>query len=199
MRHLFYILFLLSGVFTYAQKATHYKELLSLVDEIKLTDSLYFKQYPETFIELDSNMIKAAFSPLYHLTDKKNGGKIFWSLAGKISTNCNFDLLLLIEKNQNKDTIFFNTLHLISMSKEGEYIASFGLIINRNTKLSSYNTSSALYKNLTIVQKTKITANERRFACTNEYRITEDGFFEHYIRTQPISSSSTLLSPTFSL
>ena len=166
----------------HAQQKSGYTELVAAANEIILTDSLCFTKCPEAFSKLDTNTVKEIFKPLYHSTGKAWGSTLSWSLAGKITCYSNYDLLLLIEKNQGKDSLCFNTLHLVTMSKEGGYIASFGLYINRNTAYSSYSTSSSLYKDLSIVQHTKVFASFKKFGGSNAYKINEEGLFVYYAK-----------------
>jgi hypothetical protein len=182
MKHLILSMLLAGSTLLHAQEKTGYKELLASVNEIILTDSLCFSKCPEALNTLDTSTVKQIFRPLYHSTGKAWGNTLSWSLAGKITTYPNYDLLLLIEKNKGKDSLCFNTLHLITMSKEGSYIASFGLYINRNTAYSSYSTSSYLYKDLSIVQHTNVFASFKKFGGSNAYKINEEGMFVYYAK-----------------
>jgi hypothetical protein len=182
MKHFIIYLFIAGSISVNAQEKIVYKDLLLAATEIEFTDSLHFAECPEVFIPLDSSTVKNIFNPLYHAAGKSWGNSLKWSLAGKITSYANYDLLLLIEKNEGNGGLYFHTLHLITMSKVGRYIASFGLHINRNTKHSSYNTSSSLYKDLSIIQNTKVFASQKKFGGTNEYKINEAGMFVYFVR-----------------
>jgi hypothetical protein len=165
-----------------AQQNISYKELLLTASEVEMADSLHFNECPAMAIPVDSNTVRSIFRPLYHSAGKNWGNNVQWLLAGKITSYTNYDLLLLIEKNQGADSLCFNTLHLVTMGKEGDYIASFGLYIDRNSKTSRFKTSSFLFRDLSIIQKTKIVASSKKFGGTNEYKINEEGRFIHYAK-----------------
>jgi hypothetical protein len=182
MKHLILSILLAGSTMLHAQQKVSYTELLASTSEIAFTDSIRFTECPDDYTAIDSNTIKELFRPLYHTKVKSWVCDLSWSLAGKITSYNNYDLLLLVEKNEGKDSLCFNTLHLVTMSKEGGYIASFALYINRNTKSSSYCTSSMLYKDLSIIQNTKVFASFKKFGGSNAYKINEEGLFVYYAK-----------------
>lgn len=182
MKHLI-LSFLLAGSYTlYAQKNTDYHTLINSVPEIEFTDSIAFDDYPENSIFIDSIQVRSFFRQLYHTSGKNWGSQLHWWLSGKITHNNNYDLLLLVEKNEGEDGICFNTVHLVSMSKDGEYIAALGLYINRNNNTTRYTASSLLFKDLSIIQNTRIYASSKNFGGRNEYKINEEGRFVYYAK-----------------
>lgn len=182
MKYLVYIFFW--AVTSYSSKAqiVSYAEMLCTANEVLIKDSLNFTACPEDIVQLDTNLVKQVFTPLYHAAGKVWGNKINWGLAGKITNHPQYDLLLLLEKNESNASSWYNMLHLVSMDKSGKYIASFGLYMSRSTHYSSYQTSSCLYLDLRITQHTKIKASHQAFGGKNEYRISEEGMFVYYAK-----------------
>ncbi len=175
--------FLLAGSFSvHAQNNSSYAKLVNAVPEIELADSLVFNDYPVNAVTLDSNEVRNTFRQLYHKTGNTWGTTVSWWLAGKITRYKNYDLLLLVEKNEGSDGICFNTVHLVSMSKGGEYIAALGLYINRNNSITRYTASSLLFKDLSIIQNTRIYASSKNFGGRNEYRINDAGMFIYFAK-----------------
>lgn len=156
-----------------------YAELICTANEIVWNDSLHFKNYPTDMIVLDTNLAKQVFAPLYHTADNRKGCKVRWGVAGKISKQPLFDLLLLVEKNDTDNSTWHHVLHLVSMDKHGHYIASFGLYINHQSRYNSYFTSACLYPDLSIIQFTKVKAGQQEFAGSNKFSLQSDGKFVH--------------------
>jgi hypothetical protein len=182
MKHLILSFLLAGSVAVHAQNNTNYNQLVNAIPEIELADSLFFDSCPAGAVVLDSLQVRTLFRQLYHTTGKSWGTTISWWLAGKITRYSNYDLLLLVEKNEGKDGICFNTVHLVSISKEGEYIAALGLYINRNNNTTRYTASSFLFKDLSIIQNTRIYASSKNFGGRNEYKINEEGRFVYYAK-----------------
>jgi hypothetical protein len=182
MKSVFFILMLMFNRFYASAQIVSYAELFCTANEIVIKDSLHFKACPTDMIQLDSNLAKQVFAPIYHSAENKNGGNVNWGVAGKISKHPQYDLLLLVEKNETDTNYWHHVLHLVSMDKRGNYLASFGLYISRSTSYTSYNTSSFLYPDLSISQYTKVNTGHQGFGGSKQYRIQNDGKFVYYAK-----------------
>ncbi len=98
-------------------------------------------------------------------------------LAGKITSNENFDLYILVEDKKKADTSVMQVVHLVTTKKDGHYIASFKAAITGSKKKSSYNTFSWLYKGFNIVQDSKITTSTASLTDVTQYKINNTGRF----------------------
>ena len=88
-----------------AQQAMSYSELLERTTEVELSDSLQFRGIPDEVTALDSNTVKDWFPrvlPAGAVNKFKN--RVF-SLAGKITTQESFDLLILLEEKRRSDIV----------------------------------------------------------------------------------------------
>jgi hypothetical protein len=164
-----------------AQDALTYTQLLDRNEEIELTDSLFVTTLNKKMVEVDSITVRKWFSPV--LTYSQNGklkNRDFF-LAGKITSYQNFDLFVLVEEKKNKnDSSAMQVVHLITTHKDGVYISSFKAAVTGTKKKSNYNTSSWLFKDLNIVQNSKIITSTASMADITQYKITNTGRFIMY-------------------
>lgn len=172
------ILFLLFSSFrTTAQQAATYTELLKIASEINLNDSLLLSSFDKSINPVDTTTVKKWFSQVLSGSQNSKLKNRDFFLAGKITSNENFDLYILVEDKKKADTSVMQVVHLVTTKKDGHYIASFKAAITGTKKRSSYNTSSWLYKGFNIVQDSKIITSTASLADVTQYRINNTGRF----------------------
>lgn len=177
MKRNYLILFIVSSLSGYAQQDAGYDHLLKAVNEIRLEDSLHIGTNPSDMTLLDSNTVKKWFAPLLGFSKNNRLKNRAYYLAGKITGNEKFDLLVLVEDKKKADSNSVQVVHLVSTRKDGHYIASLEAAISGVKKKSSFNTSSWLYKNNKIVLDSRILVNDKSFDEMTSYRINGGGRF----------------------
>ncbi len=171
------IAFLLSCLSSFAQEEPSYEELLRPVSEVTLADSLLIDATPSQLSLLDSSAVKKWFAPILGLAKNNRLKNRNYYLAGKITSNENFDLLVLLEEKKKTDSNSVQVVHLVSTKKDGHYIASIEAAAAGLKKRSTYNISSWLYKDNKLVLDSRISVNEKSFADMTSYRINQGGRF----------------------
>ncbi len=171
------LMVLLSGSLRLAaQEPLSYLDMLAGTREIKLSDSLNFDTSPDEVTALDSNTVKKWFFPVLSSGSNKFKNKTY-SLAGKITGNSQFDLLVLLEDKRRSDSTGIQVTYLVSARKTGEYIASLKAAVSGTKKKTGYNITSCLYKDNRIVQDSRITINDKVYDDLTRYRISNGGRF----------------------
>ncbi len=166
-----------------AQQPLSYEELLKPINEVELTDSLHINATPSQMSLLDSSVVKKWFAPLLGLTKNNRLKNRNYYLAGKITGNENFDLLVLLEEKKKTDSPrdsagnSVQVVHLISTKKDGHYIASIEAAATGLKKRSNYSISSWLYKDYKLVLDSKISVNEKSYDDMTSYMINRGGRF----------------------
>ncbi|MGQ0738288.1 MAG: hypothetical protein ACT4OJ_04440 [Bacteroidota bacterium] len=177
MKYLILICLLISGRMVAAQEPLSYPDMLSGTREINLSDSLNFDTNPEEITALDSFTVKKWFLQLL----PANAGNKFknrkFSLVGKITSQENFDLLVLLEEKRRSDSTGTQVVYLISAKKTGDYIASLKAAVAGSKKKTGYNISSCLYKDYRIIQDSKITVDNKAINDMAYYKINAGGRF----------------------
>lgn len=163
-----------------AQDSLSYSDLLKSTEEILLTDSLNISAEPEQKNLLDSVVVKKWFSGILPGTANNRLKNRNYYLAGKVTRNENFDLLVLLEEKKKSDSNSVQVAYLISIKKNGTYIASLEAAVTGIKKKTSYNTSSWLYKNNKIVLISKMTVNQKSYDDLMNYKINGGGRFILY-------------------
>jgi hypothetical protein len=163
-----------------AQENSSYTNLLQSTEEIQLSDSLYIKTTEWQLYRLDSADVIKWFSPTLGLTKNNRLKNRDYFLAGKITSDNYFDLVVLLEEKKRADSTIVQVVNLISFNKEGKYIASLEVAVSGNRKKSIYNTSSWLFKDFKIMKDSKITVNEKSLNDLAIYKINGTGRFILY-------------------
>jgi len=174
-----YIL-LVSGLSASAQEPLSYDQLLGKTREIVLSDSLIFHTQPQDLVSVDSFSVKRWF---YQVLPPKAANKFKnrnFSLAGKITHNPGYDLLVLQEEKRRADSTGTLVIYLISMKKNGEYIASLKAAVGGSKKSTSYNITSCLYKDNKLVQDSRMMIDNKPFNDMAWYKINAGGRFVSY-------------------
>jgi hypothetical protein len=177
MKKLLVACFIALAINASAQEANSYPEILQQTNEISLNDSLYINRLGEEMGAIDSATAQKWFAPVFTSSQTGKLKKRDFYIAGKITTNEYFDLLLLVEEKKKADSTSMQVLYLVTVKKDGNYIASFKAAIWGQSKKVSYNVSSWLYKGLKIVQDSRISTTQDSFDDLTEYVITGKGRF----------------------
>lgn len=182
MKHLILTALLAGSLAGHAQQPLSYADLLNVAKEIDFSDSLQFHSNPEEISALDSNTVKKWFSPVLPSNAANKFKTRAYSLAGKITSPENFDLLVLLEERTKSDSTITQVVYLVSVKKSGEYIASLKAAVNGTKKKTGYNITSCLYKDYKIVQDSKITIDNKSYDDMALYKISAGGRFISYPR-----------------
>ncbi len=176
MKSLIFIISFLTSQNLFAQEDSSYLNLLNTTNEITLTDSLLINTYEIETEKLDTNAMKKWFFPLLSGGDNNRLKKREYFLIGKITTNNIFDLLLVAEEKNKKDSTSKQIIHLVSTKKDGTYISSMEVAISGLKNDLYHSTFSWLY-NDKISLNTNYTLNDSVITDMNIYKINRTGRF----------------------
>jgi len=171
------LLILFSWLQSSAQTDSDYTSLLNSTQEVNIADSVCLNADPIKPIKLDSTTVKKWFaSVLPGVTTNRLKNRSYY-LAGKITSNTDFDLLVLMEEKRKSDSSNVQVVYLVSTRKDGKYIASLEVAVAGVRKKSNYNTSSWLYNDYKIVLNSKFVLNEKPYDDITYYKINKGGRF----------------------
>lgn len=171
------IISIISYQFVNAQADTTYKALLQNIEEVSITDSLLLKAVEMQTEPLDTFTIKRWFTQALSVANNNRLKNRDYFLTGKITSNNNFDLLVVVEQKKKADMTGTQVVYLVSTKKDGGYISSLEVAVAGIKNKSTYNTSSLLYKDNKIKQDTKFNLNDTLYADVNVYKINKNGRF----------------------
>lgn len=97
--------------------------------------------------------------------------------GGKLTSSPHFNLHVLVEDKKKDDSLTLRVIYLVTTRKDGVYISSFKAAVTGTKKKSAYNTNSWLFKDLAIIQDTRITTATGAMTDTVKYKITSSGRF----------------------
>ena len=180
MKRLISICLFFSWLTTAAQDGLEYANLQLTTDEVQLSDSLQINAPFNQKNLLDSSTVKKWFSNVFSGSGNNRIKNRNYYLAGKITSNKFFDLLVLQEEKKRNDSSSFQVVYLITLKKDGTFIASIEAAIAGIRKKSSYNTFSWLFKDNKIVVISRMTVNEKSYDDLMNYKITSKGRFILY-------------------
>ena len=180
MKKLFFICFLFPCLSPAAQNLQTYTDLLKFTDEVYVSDSLHINAAPRQKNLLDSLSVKKWFSSVLGTARNNRLKNRNYYMVGKITTNTNFDLLVLLEEKKRSDSTSMQVAYLITTKKDGTYIASIEAAVAGIRRKSSYNTTSWLYKDYKITLDSKIKVNQTSFDDITSYKINGGGRFILY-------------------
>jgi hypothetical protein len=176
MKNLLCTMVLAFGFTANAQEALSYDALLANTSEVTVIDSLVLDSGSENISKIDSLTMRKWFSAVLSSGPNKFKNKTYY-LIGKITTNENFDLVMVQEEKRKNDTVSIRVTYLVSTKKNGDYIASLKAVVNGTRKKTGYNISSCLYKGNMIVQDSRIVTAEESFNDMTHYKINSGGRF----------------------
>ncbi len=177
MKHLILLCLLGSGISVIAQQPLSYPQLLESTKEIDLADSLRFDTSPEEVTAIDSITVEKWFGNVLPSGPANKFKNRTFSLVGKITSQSKFDLLVLLEEKNRKDSTGTQVVYLISVKKTGDFIASLKAAVGGTKRRTAYNISSCLYKDYKIIQDSRITINEKPYYDMAWYKINAGGRF----------------------
>lgn len=177
MKKLIILLSFLSFHQLQAQKDTAYQALLRSAEEVPVTDSLLLSAVEINTSPLDSITIKKWFSHALSVANTNRLKNRDYFLTGKITTNTNFDLLVVVEQKRKTDATGTQVVYLVSMKKDGGYISSLEVAVSGIKSKSTYYTSSRLYKDNRLYLDTKFNLNDSLYADYSVYNINQNGRF----------------------
>jgi len=180
MKYLILIGLLFPGKLVSAQEPLNYPDLLSGTREINLADSFHFDTDPTELTALDSFTVKKWFPQLLPANASNKFKNRKFSLVGKITSQENFDLLVLQEEKRRSDSTGTQVVYLISAKKTGDFISSLKAAVVGSKKRTGYNISSCLYKDYRIIQDSKITVDNKAINDMAYYKINASGRFVSY-------------------
>lgn len=177
MKKLIVIISFLSCHAVNAQLDSAYTELLKTINEVPLTDSLLLNAVEVETTPLDTFTIKKWFTQALSVANNNRLQNREYYLTGKITTNNNFDLLVVVEQKKKADVTGTQVVYLVSTKKNGGYISSLEVAVAGIKNKSTYNTSSLLYKDNKIKLDTKFNLNDSLHADMSVYKINKNGRF----------------------
>ena len=177
MKKLILLISFLSFHQLHAQNDMTYQALLSSVKEVPLTDSLLLHAVEIQANPLDTFTIKKWFSHALSVNNTNRLKNRDYFLMGKITSNINFDLLVLAEQKRKTDATGIQVVYLVSTKKDGGYISSLEVAVSGLKRRSTYYTSSRLYKDNKIFLDTRFNLNDSLYADYSVYNINQNGRF----------------------
>lgn len=171
------IVFLLATSRPAAQEGPSYTDLLQTAEELALTDSVLIdaSQTPRNL--LDSMMVKTWLSNLLPSTPNNRLKRRNYYLTAKVTSHQKFDLLLVQEEKKEKDSTDAEVLYLVSLKKDGTFIASMEASITGAKRNSVYNTRSWLYPGYQVHLLSHMTVNKKSYEDQLRYKINNGGRF----------------------
>ena len=180
MRWLVSLFFLFSSLTATGQQDSAsytYRDLLNSTNEIFISDSISINNNQWHLNLMDTTVVKNWFPHLLPATLNNRLKNRNYYLAGKITTNNSFDLVIVLEEKKKADSSTSQVVYLITNKKDGTYIASLEIVVTGTRKKSNFITSSWLYKDYSVVQNSKIIINQHTIADLKLYRINTTGRF----------------------
>jgi hypothetical protein len=165
---------------TRAQLPLTYEQLLENTPEISFTDSLLIDAQIKEIPALDSVTVKKWFSAVLPAGSKNRLRNRTYATVGKITSQPNFDLFVLLEEKKKADSSGIQVVYFITLKKDGQFIAKLEAAVNGERKQSGYNITTLLCKDYKIVQDSRITVNDRSYTDMTYYRINGGGRFILY-------------------
>lgn len=163
-----------------AQMPLTYDQLLENTPEINFTDSLLINAQIKEVPALDSASVKKWFSTMLPAGSKNRLKNRTYATVGKITSQANFDLFVLLEEKKRADSSGVQVVYFITLKKDGQFIAKLEAAVNGEKKQSGYNITSLLCKDYKIVQDSRITVNDKSYTDMTYYKINGGGRFILY-------------------
>lgn len=174
------VFILLTFVTELRSQDSAYANFLDSAPEVGLTDSLRINADAAQLKLLDSGMVKKWLPRLLPSTANNRLKNRRYYLAGKITRNDNFDLLMVVEEKKRADSSNVQVIHLVTTKKDGGYIASIEAAVSGTKRRSNYDISSWLYNDYRVIKDSRITVNEKSYDDMAVFRINNAGRFILY-------------------
>lgn len=153
-----------------------YMRLLAGTPEMPARDSLLLNTRTYETNPLDSASLLRWFSRLAPSGSSRFANRRY-SLAGKVTRHPQFDLLMVVEEKNRKDSSYFQVLHLVTFQKSGKPIAHLEAAINGFRKNTGYQTRTWLCTGFELVQQSRLLIHEKEVDEVKHYSITGSGRF----------------------
>lgn len=163
-----------------AQAPLTYEQLLENTPEISFTDTLLIDAKTKEVPALDSASVKKWFHAVLPAGSKNRLKNRTYATVGKITSQPNFDLFVLLEEKKRTDSSGVQVVYFITTKKDGQFIAKLEAAVNGERKQSGYNITSLLCKDYKIVQDSRITVNDKSYTDMTYYKINGGGRFILY-------------------
>lgn len=174
------MLLLTQGNTINAQEESDYTAFLHTAPEVSVNDSMRITTNGGEARLLDSSAVKKWFSRLLPSTATNRLKNRKYYLAGKITRNENFDLLVVIEEKKRTDSSNVQVVHLVTTKKDGGYIASLEAAMSGSKRKTNYDISSWLYHDYRIIKDSRIMINEKPYDDFAQFKINNSGRFIMY-------------------
>lgn len=168
------------GLSVKSQVPLTYEQLLASTPEISFTDSLLIDAQIKEIPALDSATVKKWFNAVLPAGSNNRLKNRSYATVGKITSQPNFDLFVLLEEKKRPDSSRVQVVYFITTKKEGQFIAKLEAAVNGERKQSGYNITSLLCKDYKIVQDSRITVNDKSYTDMTYYKINGGGRFILY-------------------
>jgi len=177
----YFILIMLFGASLNAIAQKSHAEILNMTKEIKIIDRLYLDLTNLEKKEIDEATAYKLFKRMYGNISSLPGDTKYY-IAGKITSNPDFDLLFLYAEENKTDSVLNFNLTLLTTRKDGAYISLLDAASDdhyvRKNKPEFHKTRSYLYSDFKIRQENELSVLGRKFEI--EYKINDYGVFVSY-------------------
>jgi len=177
VKNLITSLLLFTCILVAAQDEVAYNKILQETSDVSLNDSFLIDPGTFTLQLLDTFSMKKWFARILpdHANNRLKNRKYY--MAGKITSNKNFDLLFLVEEKETDDSSLSQVVYLVSTKKDGSFVASLPVAATGNHKNSLYTTSSWLWKDNSLLLNQEMSVNDKPYANIRRYKINTGGRF----------------------
>lgn len=177
MKRLVLLLLLNVSLRLSAQDSLGYHSLLQTAEEWQVTDSILIDAGSQPHNLLDSIQVKTWLSSLLPSSPNNRLKRRNYYLNGKITSHEKFDLLLVQEEKKQRDSTDAQVMYLVTLKKDGTFIASIEASINGARRNSYYNTRSWLYPDYRVQMLSRMQVNKKLYDDRVVYRINNGGRF----------------------
>lgn len=160
-----------------AQDTLSYSSLLQTAEEWVISDSILIDAGSQPHNLIDTPMVKSWLSSLLPSTPNNRLKRRNYYLNGKITRHEKFDILLVQEEKKQRDSTDAQVMYLITLKKDGTYIASLEASISGVKRNSVYNTHSWLYPDFRLLLLSRMQVNKKLMEDTMKYHINNGGRF----------------------
>ncbi len=179
MKALFCICLLFSSTFLRAQVGASYLDLLNKTSEITIVDSFLVETATVELTAIDTLTLLTFFQSIYPPLNAKGQNTTNYFISGKITSNPNFDMLLVTTRRETDDNGRYESVYLLTKKKDGSNISILSLALRRE-KESMLHSYAWMHKDNRIFVSTNVRSMDKISSGIMEYRISNDGFFEYY-------------------
>lgn len=118
MKYLILSAALLYAAIAPAQTAPSYHDWLKAIKEIPVKDSVHITVPEQLPAAEDPENIRKYITPLYSPDEQQVKSPFSYYVTGKITSNPDYDILLLYKLKHYSDSMVFRSLYLVTMDKQ---------------------------------------------------------------------------------